>query len=148
MSSGLLPIQVQVTSLAVLIAFSGWVLWLIRTQRLHLREALVWLLTTTAAIVVTAFPTVLAWAAQLLGIHVPANALFGVGLLYLAVNVLGVTISVSTNTSRVRRLAQECALLRAEIEALRASARSTGASQPAEASRAEAQPSSRAARAR
>ncbi len=118
----ILPVEIQVLSLAVLLAFSGWVLWLIRTQRLHLREALVWLLTTIAAIVVTAFPSVLAWAARLLGIHVPANALFGAGLLYLAVNVLGITISVSTNTSRVRRLAQECALLRAELEALRASA--------------------------
>ncbi len=122
MNPGLLPIQVQLASLVVLLAFSGWVLWLIRTQRLHLREALVWLLTTIAAIVVTAFPSVLAWVASLLGIHVPANALFGAGLLYLAVNVLGITISVSTNTSRVRRLAQECALLRAELEALRASA--------------------------
>ncbi len=122
MTSPLLPLEIQVISLVVLVAFSGWVLWLIRTQRLHLREALVWLLTTIAAIVVTAFPGILAWGAQHLGIKVPANALFGAGLLYLAVNVLGITISVSTNTSRVRRLAQECALLRAELEALRASA--------------------------
>jgi hypothetical protein len=106
-----------------------WVVWLIRTKRLHLRESLVWLLTTTAAIVVTAFPQLLARAAHLVGIQVPANALFGVGLLYLAVNVLAITISVSSTTTRVRRLAQECALLRAEIDELRAGARS--ASQPA-----------------
>ncbi len=116
----LLPLSIQIVSLAVLFAFSGWVLWLIRTQRLHLRESLIWLVTTIAAIVVTAFPRVLAAAATLLGIQVPANALFGAGLLYLAVNVLAVTISVSTNTTQVRRLAQECALLRAELGALRA----------------------------
>ena len=34
----ILPLEIQVLSLAVLGAFSGWVLWLIRTQRLHLRE--------------------------------------------------------------------------------------------------------------
>ena len=129
MTSTLLPFEIQVVSLVVLLAFSGWVLWLIRTQRLHLREALVWLLTTIAAIVVTAFPSILAWFAQLIGIQVPANALFGAGLLYLAVNVLGITISVSKNTSRVRRLAQECALLRAELDALRAEL-STAAEQP------------------
>lgn len=116
----ILPVQIQVISLAVLLAFSGWVVWLIRTQRLHLRESLLWLLTTVAAITVTAFPRLLAWGAHLVGVQVPANALFGAGLLYLAVNVLSVTIAASRNTTRVRRLAQECAILRAEVEALRA----------------------------
>lgn len=118
----ILPLEVQIVSLAVLGAFCAWVVWLIRSRRLHLRESLIWLLTTLAAIAVTAFPDLLAWGAHLLGIQVPANALFGAGLLYLAVNVLAVTISVSTNTTRTRRLAQECALLRAEIDALRAAA--------------------------
>ncbi len=124
----ILPLELQLLSLAVLFVFSGWVLWLIRTQRLHLREALIWLLTTLAAIVVTAFPALLRWSASLVGIQVPANALFGAGLLYLVVNVLAVTISVSRNTVHLRRLAQECALLRAEVEALRTAA----ASKPAD----------------
>jgi hypothetical protein len=119
MRSAILPIEVQLVSLAVLFAFSAWVAWLIRRQRLQLREALLWLLTTLAAIVVTAFPQILVWVAQALGVKVPANALFGAGLLYLAVNVLAITITVSSNTTRVRRLAQECALLRAEIAELR-----------------------------
>lgn len=116
----ILPLEIQLISLAVLLVFSGWVLWLIRTQRLHLREALIWLLTTLAAVTVTAFPELLVLGATLLGIQVPSNALFGAGILYLAVNVLAVTISVSTNTTGMRRLAQECALLRADLEALRA----------------------------
>lgn len=122
MQQSILPVEVQLISLAVLLAFSGWVLWLIRTQRLHLREALIWLLTTLTAIAFTAFPRLLSWAAHAVGIQVPSNALFGAGLLYLSVNVLAVTISVSTSTARIRRLAQECALLRAELEALRAGA--------------------------
>lgn len=125
MSHPLLPVEIQVISLAVLLAFSGWVLWLIRTQRLQLRDSLMWLLTTIGAIVVTAFPGVLAWGARLVGVQVPSNALFGAGLLYLAVNVLAITISVSRNTAQVRRLAQEAALLRAEVEALRAVAGSS-----------------------
>lgn len=123
MSHSILPIEIQVLSLVVLVAFSGWVAWLIRHQRLHLRESLAWLVTTLLAIAVTAFPGLLVAAANLVGIRVPANALFGAGLLYLAVNVLAVTISVSTNTARVRRLAQECALLRAELDAVRAELR-------------------------
>ncbi len=120
MTPAILPVEIQLLSLLVLLAFSAWVLWLIRTQRLHLRESLIWLLTTTAAIAVTAWPELLVRASRLLGIQVPANALFGAGLLYLALNVLAVTIGVSQNTTTVRRLAQECALLRAELADLRA----------------------------
>ena len=119
MSQAILPIEIQIVSLAVLFAFSAWVIWLIRRQRLHLRESLIWLITTLTAIAVTAWPELLARASRLLGIQVPANALFGAGLLYLALNVLAVTIGLSQNTTSVRRLAQECALLRAELEELR-----------------------------
>jgi hypothetical protein len=117
---GILPVEFQLLSLALLFAFSGWVLWLIRHQKLHLRESLIWLLTTLVAIAVTAFPELLVHGAGLLGIQVPANALFGAGLLYLAVNVLAVTIGASGSATRIRRLTQECALLRAELEELRA----------------------------
>jgi hypothetical protein len=120
MSQAILPIEIQIVSLAVLFAFSAWVIWLIRRQRLHLRESLIWLITTLTAIAVTAWPELLARASRLLGVQVPANALFGAGLLYLALNVLAVTIGLSQNTTSVRRLAQECALLRAELDQLRA----------------------------
>jgi hypothetical protein len=54
-----------------------------------------------------------------LGFQVASNAIFGAAVLYLAVNVLVNTVASSVNAARLRRLAQECALLRAELEALR-----------------------------
>jgi hypothetical protein len=119
----LLSPEVQILAIAVLLVFSGWVVWLIRTERLHLRESLIWLVTTAGAIAIAAWPELLASGARALGVRVPANALFGAGILYLAVNVLSVTIAVSGNSMKVRRLAQECALLRAEIETLRVGAK-------------------------
>jgi hypothetical protein len=116
----ILPLEVQLPSLAVQLAFLAWVVQLIRTHRLNLRDSLVWLLSTVAAILVTAFPRVLVAGAQLVGVQVPANAVFGIGLLYVTLNVLSVTIAASASAARVRRLSQECALLRAELEALRA----------------------------
>lgn len=115
----ILPIELQLPSLAILLAFLAWVVWLIRKQKLNLRESLLWLLSTLVATIFTAFPRLLAVAAGAIGVKVPANAVFGVGLLYVAVNVLSVTLVASSNASRVRRLAQECALLRAEVAALR-----------------------------
>lgn len=122
----ILPLGMQLGALAILLAFLGWVVWLIRTEQLSLRDSLLWLLTTLAATAVTAFPQLLGRLAHALGVQVPANAVFGGALLYLAVNVLSVTLVASASSHRIRRLAQECALLRAELEALRA-ARGAGA---------------------
>lgn len=116
----ILPIEVQLPSLAVQFLFLGWVLRLVRRQKLPLRESLLWLTSTVAAILVTAFPRLLVAGANLVGVRVPSNAVFGMGLLYVTLNVLSVTIASASNAARVRRLSQECALLRAEIEALRA----------------------------
>lgn len=117
---GLLPLELQLLSLAVLGLFLAWVVRLIRAQRLTLRDSLLWLVTTVAALVVTAFPQLLVVLAHAVGVQVPANAIFGVAILYLAVNVLHVTLHASASAASVRRLAQECAVLRAELEELRA----------------------------
>lgn len=120
MHQEILPLGMQLGSLAILFCFLAWVVWLIRTEQLSLRDSLLWLITTLAATLVTAFPELLGRLAHAIGVQVPANALFAAGLLYLAVNVLSVTLVASSASHRVRRLAQECALLRADLEALRA----------------------------
>ncbi len=121
----ILPIEVQLPSLAVQLLFLGWVLRLVRRQKLPLRDSLLWLASTAGAILVTAFPRLLVSGANLVGVRVPSNAVFGIGLLYVTLNVLSVTIASASSAARVRRLSQECALLRAEIEALRADRRTS-----------------------
>ena len=116
----LLPPELQLAAITVLGSFLVWIVRLIRSQRLSLRESLTWLLTTILAIAVTASPHLLVALTAAFGIQVPANGIFAFGLLYLAVNLLVVTVSSSKDAARVRRLAQECALLRAEVAALRA----------------------------
>jgi hypothetical protein len=116
----LIPRELQVVSLVVLGLFLLWVLRLVRTQRLSLRDSLVWVVTTLLATLVALFPGILVHAARLLGFQVPSNALFGAAVLYLAVNVLVTTVAASQNAARIRRLAQECAALRAELDLLRA----------------------------
>jgi len=126
MHSEILPIGMQLGALAILLVFLGWVIWLIRTEQLSLRDSLLWLVTTLAATVVTAFPQLLGHLARAIGVQVPSNAIFGAGLLYLAVNVLSVTLVASSSSQRIRRLAQECALLRADLEALKAGRAAAG----------------------
>ncbi len=116
--NAIIPLELRLSALAVLSVFLVWVVRLIRRQRLSVRDSLAWLVTTGLAILVTAFPELLVAVSGLVGIHVPSNGFFAVAILYLAVNVLAGTLAASDNSARVRRLTQECALLRAELERL------------------------------
>jgi hypothetical protein len=116
----LLAPQLRLFAVAVLAAFLAWVVVLIRTHRLNLRDSLLWFLSTLSALAVVIFPQVLVWIARALGIGLPSNALFVLGFAYVLLNLLASTIAISHGAARLRRLTQECALLRGEIEALRA----------------------------
>ena len=116
--SGDLP-HMRLFAILVLLALLGWVARLVRHHRLSLRDSLIWLLSTFAALVVAIFPRILGWTAGALQVEVPANALFALTFVYVLLNLLSITIAVSNNAAHVRRLTQECALLRAELQRLR-----------------------------
>lgn len=112
--------ELRIFAALVLLLFLAWVVRLIRAHRLSLRDSLLWFLSTAAALLVTLVPETLVWVSRALGVEVPSNALFALAFVYVLSNLLSVTIASSGNASRVRRLTQECALLRAEIQGLRA----------------------------
>lgn len=128
--AALIPVQLQLIAVGALVAFIGWLLVLVRRDRLTLRDSLLWLLSTGVALVFAAFPATLHWVAQTLHVEVPANALFALTFLYILVNLVSLTIGVSNVSARVRRLTQECALLRAEIDHLRGRSGAADAGDP------------------
>jgi len=128
MTHPLLPLELQIAACATLIIFFGWVLYLVRFQRLSLRDSLLWLLSTGLVLVFALFPGLLQNLARAIAVQVPSNALFALAIVYLTLNVLSLTIALANASTRTRRLAQECALLRAEMDELRARADSASRS--------------------
>jgi len=110
--------ETLVGSVLVLAVFLGWVIALIRNTRLSLTDSLWWLVSTGAALVVTLFPRSLAWVAHALSIEVPANALFAFAFIYVLFNLLSITLTASAQSASIRRLAQQTAILQAELDAL------------------------------
>jgi hypothetical protein len=90
---------------------------LVRNNRLELKYSLLWLLTGTALIFVGLQPQLLERLARLLGIQVPANALFVLGLVFLIWIILYLTVAISHLMRRTRILAQQLALLRQRLDA-------------------------------
>ena len=119
MTQPLLPFELQIVACATLLAFLAWVVYLVRFKRLSLRDSLLWLVSTGVVLLFAIVPRLLYDMARAIAVQVPSNALFAIAILYLALNVLSLTIALSNGASRARRIAQECALLRAELEAMR-----------------------------
>ena len=131
MTHPLLPLELQVLACGTLLAFLGWVIHLVRSQRLTLRDSLLWVVSTSGVLMLVLFPRLLQHLARALAVEVPSNALFALAILYLTLNVLSLTIAVSNSTSRARRLTQECALLRGELDSLQAQVEKLSRKDPA-----------------
>jgi len=128
MNQPLLPLELQVVACVTLLAFLAWLLYLVRFKRLSLRDSLLWLVSTAVVLLFSLFPRLLYHLARAIAVQVPSNALFALAILYLTLNILSLTIGLSGGATHVRRLAQECALLRAELDAMRVSLEKLGAS--------------------
>jgi len=103
-------------ALAVLILVI--VLWMLLTRKLREKYAVLWLVIAVSVLIVGLFPGLLGALTALLGVQVPSNLLFATAILLL----LGVALHLSWELSQVeeetRRLAEEAAILRTQLESV------------------------------
>ena len=84
---------------------------MVRKRRLELKYALVWFLVGGVVLVFDIFPKLLNWLSDLMGVGLPVNMLFFLGFVFSLLIIFSLTVSVSKLSERVKRMAQEMALL-------------------------------------
>jgi hypothetical protein len=89
---------------------------LVRSNRLELKYSLLWIVTGAALLFVGLQPGLLERIAKLLGIQVPSNALFALGIVFLIWIIVYLTVAISHLMRRTRILAQQLALLRHRLD--------------------------------
>lgn len=96
----------------ILILFIGLVaiVNLIRKRSLELKYALTWLFLGAALLLVVLVPGLLDMFSAALGIYNPMNMVFFLGFLFSIVVIFVLTMSISNNSNRVRKMAQKIAL--------------------------------------
>lgn len=94
------------------------VLELLRRRRLRERHALWWLVATVLAVVAGFFPAVVTWAAQLVGVVIPANLVFFVSIGVLVLVCIQQSAELTELESETRALAEQTALLELRISQL------------------------------
>jgi hypothetical protein len=96
------------------------VLDLLRRKKIREKYAALWLIVGAATVVLGAFPQLLGVAAETLGVTVPSNLLFALGILFVLGVLLHLSVEISSVEDETRTLAEEVAILRAQLEALTA----------------------------
>ena len=96
-----------------------------RNQGMKERYATWWLVIAIAVAVISIFPRVLDEAAHLVGVQVPLNlAFFLAGVIMLLLS-LRFSLDLSQSDEERRRLTEEIAFLRAEIDSLKSDSRTS-----------------------
>ena len=100
---------------------------LLLRRRLREKYATLWLIIGLVILVLAVFPGLLLWLSDALGVAVPSNLIFALALVLL----IGVTLHLSWELSQaedeVRRVAEDVAILRADLEQLQRQASGHGA---------------------
>ena len=91
------------------------ILRLVRRRQLRAKYSLLWLAVGVAFVVLGVSPGLLDWAAHRTGVAYAPDLLFLVGTLFLVLLVMHLTWEVSRLEDRSKILAEEVALMRAEL---------------------------------
>ena len=103
-------IRLQIIIAIILIIALCVIVNMIRKKRLELRYALAWLIVGVGTLVLDCFPILTTKLAELIGVASPINMLFFLGFVFIILVIFSLTMSLSRNSERVRKMAQEIAL--------------------------------------
>ena len=105
-----MSIRIKCVIIAVLILGLLKILGLIKKNKLELKYALSWLFLELGILIITLIPNLLNVISKVLGIYNEINMLFFLGFVFIILVIFSLTISLSRNSERVRKMAQEIAL--------------------------------------
>jgi hypothetical protein len=112
------PASLETRAIAVLLSLGlvALVLWLVKRRSLREEYTPIWLGVAVAIALVSAVGPLLHWLARAVGAWTPSSALFFFGQLFLVAICLNYAVRLSRLTLQVKNLAQELALLRANVD--------------------------------
>lgn len=107
-----LRIIIIVGSILVLIGIIN----MVRRENLDLKYVLSWILIDMAVMTMGIYPKIIEVVSHTMGVGLPVNALFFIGILFTLIIVYSLTVAQSRNSKKVKKLAQRIALYEYEQE--------------------------------
>lgn len=94
------------------------VFWMLLARRIREKYAVMWIIIAVCVLLLGLMPGLLIWATGVLGVQVPANLLFSLAIVLLLAVSLHLSWEISHTEDEMRRVAEEAALARTELEQL------------------------------
>jgi hypothetical protein len=114
--------------MAILLSLSlcGVILWLVRRRSLQEEYTPIWMFVGFLMLVLTAAPGLLEYVTRAIGAWTTSSTLFFLGEFFLVAICLNYAVRLSRASLRLKNLAQEVALLKAQVDRLSNQAPRTG----------------------
>lgn len=109
-------IRTQILVAIVVIVAFVVLIDMIRKRKLELKYALLWFVLGIGVLIFGSFPQITVLLAEIAGISTPINMLFFVGFCFSLIIIFSLTVALSRLSNRVKRLTQEMALIKRELE--------------------------------
>ncbi len=110
-----MSIKLQIFIIVVILLAIIYIIEHVRKKSIDFRYALLWLLVCVCVLILTAFPKLLTILAKILGIASPVNMLFFLGFCLSIVVIFTLSIAVSNLADKVKKMAQEIAIIRKDM---------------------------------
>jgi hypothetical protein len=110
-----------IVAAGIIFAVAVLAIIIVMLLRRQLREkyATLWIVIGVALLILSIFPALLIGLTHLLGVEVPANLIFALSIVLLVGVALHLSWELSRAEDEIRRLAEETAILRADVDALK-----------------------------
>ena len=118
----------MLTHTSIILAVIGLLLFayiirLVSSKKLLLSYSLLWMFLAIVITLCALFPAPIDWLANAIGVALPSNFIFIIGIICLLIVCLSLSIIASKQTAYSKTLIQEVALLRKEVEAIKVTQR-------------------------
>jgi len=106
----------QIFVVLIVIIFNLYIIWILRKEMLDYQYALTWMAAGLVMLLFSLFPNLLADLATFLGIGVPLNLTFFLGILFAFLLIFRVIISYSKMKKKLYQVVQQLAILENEVK--------------------------------
>lgn len=111
-----MSLKLQIFIGIIVVIMLGLIVNMVRQKKIDLRYALSWIGLGIIILILDIFPIIVFSFAEFIDISVPSNMVFLVGFMIAIVMIFLLTVSVSRLSTKSKRMVQEIALLREEVE--------------------------------
>lgn len=109
-------IKLQIFLIICSLIFGGIIVSMLRKEMLDLKYSFSWLLLGISLVIIAVKPGIVIFLAHIIGIIEPVNAVFLISILLMLVITFSLSIAISRQARRMKKLVQELAFLERKIK--------------------------------